>query len=136
MQKISRKEMAIIHANFRNFSESVFIEIHSCFSEANDKRKRNNFTFQLFIIPLHNNRLELWGSLSKYYFSFFFPESSRDSPKNGISNFNVCLFLSVRTIRVLRSKGLICYILFDILFLFLSFPPFSWSERYNRSYIY
>ena len=45
-QKFSRKEMAVIHRNFRNFFQSVFIVIHSCFTEAYDERKRNNFTFQ------------------------------------------------------------------------------------------
>eukprot|EP00493_Phyllostaurus_siculus_P024707 UN25048 len=70
--------------------------------------------------PFHNNRLELWGSFSNYllfFLSIFFPKV-RDSPQNGISDFKFCLFLSVRTIRVLRSKGLICYVLFNNLFLF------------------
>ena len=69
-QKFSRKEMAAIHCNFRNFFEIVFIEIHSCFTEANDERKPVTFSrpFNNLSSPFRNNRLELWGSLSKHFF--------------------------------------------------------------------
>ena len=82
--------------------------------------------FNNLLSPFHNNRFELWGSFSKYYSFFFivFPKVGVPS-KMEFLNFNFCLFLSVRTIRVLRSKGLICYLLFNNFFLFLSFPPFS-----------
>ena len=82
-QKFSRKEMAAIHCNFRNFFESVFIEIHSCFTEANDERKPVTFSrpFNNLSSPFRNNRLELWGSFSKHFFFHCLPQSSEIPPK-------------------------------------------------------
>ena len=75
MQKFSRKEMAIIHRNFRNVFESFLLRFIVALPSQMTNECVTMSPFNNLSSPFHNNRLEIWGSFSNNYFFFtLFPK--------------------------------------------------------------
>ena len=128
MQKFSRKEMAIIHRNFRNVFESYLLRFIVALPSQMTNESVTMSPFNNLSSPFHNNRLELWGSFSNNYFFFHsLPESSIPPKMEFLFSFFACSWAFERYEHCVW-KGWFVIFSFIICFFFLSFPPVSLSE--------